>query len=101
MTLPDADDRHVLAAALACIADVIVTMNTADFPASILAPFGVVAEPPDVFVSRLLASGIVLPAATEYCASMNRPAMSVNEYLDALRRNGLPNSAAALAGQPI
>src|SRR5437588_521715 len=50
VTLPDPDDRHVLAAALACAADVIVTFNTKDFPAAVLTPFGVVAENPDAFV---------------------------------------------------
>src|SRR5205809_264830 len=53
LTLPDADDRHVLAAALACVADVIVTFNVGDFPADILRPFGVAAVTPDSVVGRL------------------------------------------------
>src|SRR5437660_10071988 len=43
LTLPDPNDRHVLAAALACVADVIITFNTRDFPAHVLAPFGMAA----------------------------------------------------------
>lgn len=101
LALPDPDDRHVLAAALACVADMIVTFNTTDFPAIVLAPFGVAAVTPDAFVAQLLASGIVVPAAAEHRASLSRPAMTPVEYLDALRRNRLPATAAALAGEPI
>jgi hypothetical protein len=34
LRLPDANDRHVLAAAIRCNASVIVTFNEKDFPAS-------------------------------------------------------------------
>lgn len=101
LTLPDADDRHVLAAAIACVADVIVTFNTADFPPATLGPFGIVAVEPDVFTYQLLASGIVSAAAADHRASLRRPPMSAAEYLDALARNRLPATAAALAGELI
>jgi hypothetical protein len=98
LTLPDSNDRHILAAALACAADVIVTFNTSDFPSTAVAPFGMAAESPDAFVGRLLAerADVVIAAAAEHRAALTRPPMTAAEYLDALRRNGLPNSAAAL-----
>jgi PIN domain len=96
LTLPDPDDRHVLAAALACVADVIVTFNTSDFPATVLAPFGVTAVTPDAFAVQFLRAGIVVTAAAEHRASLRRPPLSAAEYLDALRRNGLSATAAAL-----
>src|ERR1700756_3158188 len=58
LSLPDPDDRHVLAAALACVADVIVSFRTDDFPPVILSPFGVVAVSPDRFVLELMGTGI-------------------------------------------
>lgn len=96
LTLPDPNDRHVLAAALACVADVIVTFNTRHFPPSALSPFGVAAVHPDDFVCQLMDSGIVVAAAAEQRAALSRPALSPSEYLDALRRNRLPAAAAAL-----
>lgn len=50
LTLPDPGDRHVLAAAIAAGAMVIVTNNLKDFPAKTLEPFGIEAKTPDDFV---------------------------------------------------
>jgi hypothetical protein len=101
LLLPDADDRHVLAAALACVADAIVTFNTRDFPPEALAPFHVVAVEPDTFVYQFLESGIALAAAAEHRASLSRPPLSASEYLDALARNRLPGTAAVLSRDRI
>jgi hypothetical protein len=97
LTLPDPNDRHVLAAALACVADIIVTFNTRDFPAALLSPFGVTALTPDPFVLLFLEADLVATAAAEHRASLRRPPLSAAAYLDALHRNGLPATAAVLA----
>jgi predicted nucleic acid-binding protein len=48
--LPDANDTHVLAAAIAGHADVIVTMNASDFPRNVLAEEGLSRADPDGFL---------------------------------------------------
>lgn len=53
-SLPDPDDRHVLAAAICGHAEVIVTFNENDFPAEILAEFGVETQDPDGFISHII-----------------------------------------------
>jgi PIN domain len=97
LSLPDPNDRHVLAAALACVADAIVTFNVTDFPAATLSPLGMAAVTPDTFLVQLLDPSFVVAAAAEHRASLRRPSLSVSEYLDALRRNSLSGTAAALA----
>ncbi len=52
LTLPDPDDRHVLAAAIRCGASVIVTFNQRDFPADVLASYGIESQHPDEFVDN-------------------------------------------------
>ncbi len=53
--LPDADDIHVLAAAVSGSCDAILTMNAKDFPRGILAEEGLARFDPDGFCCRMLA----------------------------------------------
>ena len=55
LTLPDPNDRHVLAAAIVGRCDVIVTRNLKHFPAGALAPFGIETQHPDEFLYNHLA----------------------------------------------
>jgi predicted nucleic acid-binding protein len=50
LLLPDLNDRHVLAAAIASDADCIVTFNLSDFPTDSLQEFDLVACHPDPFL---------------------------------------------------
>ena len=54
--LPDVHDVHVLAAAIAGSADVLVTLNTKDFPRHTLAEEGLIREAPDLFLRDLWAA---------------------------------------------
>jgi len=48
--LPDADDRHVVAAAILGHANAIITANTKDFPAECLSRYNLVCQNPDEFL---------------------------------------------------
>lgn len=98
LNLPDADDRHVLAAAIRCNASVIVTFNERDFPEAVLAPFGIETQHPDEFADNLfdLDPAAVVAAAQRQRAQLKNPALSTDVYLDVLRRQGLVQTAKAL-----
>lgn len=98
LDLPDPDDRHVLAAAITARADLIVTKNLHDFPAERLAPFRIETRHPDAFVRNLLDldEPTVLAAIAEHRASLRHLPKSVEEYLDTLIAQGLPETVAFL-----
>ena len=98
LTLPDADDRHVLAAAIRCNASVIVTFNEKDFPASALAPYGIEAQHPDLFIDNLfdLDQAAVIAAAQRQRAQLKNPPLDVDRYLAVLLRQGLVQTVKAL-----
>jgi hypothetical protein len=53
LVLPDPDDRHVVAAAIAAKASLLLTWNLRDFPERALKKFGLRAMTPDDFLLRL------------------------------------------------
>ena len=99
LTLPDPDDRHVLAAALTAEAAVIVTFNLFDFPKSALAPLGVQAMHPDEYLTALFEDvpELFLMAVREHRAALTRPPKTAEAYLETLRVNHLAQLATTLA----
>lgn len=88
INLPDPDDRYVLAAAVFARAEVIVTFNLKDFPATSLQPLNVQALHPDDFVLSLIDidENAVCEAARKQRANLRNPPKTVNQLLDGLEK---------------
>lgn len=98
LNLPDPNDRHVLAAAIRCGAQAIVTFNLKDFPAETLNLYDTEAIHPDDFVAHqfCLRHERVLGAAKNHRASLKKPPKPVEAYLDTLASQGLVKTASLL-----
>lgn len=95
----DPKDRHVLAAAVAGGAAVIVTANLRDFPAESVQPYDISVVHPDDF---LLDQLDLYPRATVQClreqiAAYNNPAVTIPEFLGNFAET-VPNFAEAMRG---
>ena len=99
LSLPDPDDCHVLAAAIAGQVPVIVTFNLVHFPEAVLAPHGVRAVHPDSFAGELLDAEpeAFLRAVRTHRAALKNPPKSASDYLETLKRAGLGETARRLA----
>ena len=98
LSLPDADDRHVLAAAILGRAATLVTANRADFPPRTLARHGIVLRDPDGFLRALHDGGLDLgPLAEAVRARVSRETGAPRALRPLLKRAGLPRLAKALA----
>lgn len=96
LTLPDPDDRHVLAAAIHSGAPHLLTFNLSDFPAQALpATAPQIIIHPDLWLAPVL--GHDLPATCrvlhKLVAPFQRPPITVPEVTERLTRLQLPKSA--------
>ena len=94
--LPDPDDAHVVAAAIASGTAVIVTFNDGDFPHRIVKPLGIETSSPDnalLACSKRDPEGVFAAIATVR-ARLRAPTISGNEYVSGLVRAGCPRFAA-------
>jgi hypothetical protein len=98
LTLPDANDRHVLAAAIHAGAEVICTFNLRDFPASVISPYGIEAREPDDFLSFLYdADAVTFFQATELQRrGLKHPPKSQEEFWATLEAQRLPETVKRL-----
>jgi len=76
-------DRHVLAAAVACKAQVIVTSNLHDFPRRALEPYSIEAQAPDRFLVNLCQENVAELAQiiNEQVADLRNPPQTVEQEL--------------------
>ncbi|MBD2179234.1 PIN domain-containing protein [Pseudanabaena sp. FACHB-1998] len=98
LTLPDPNDRHILAAAIVAEADVIVTFNLKDFPDLNISQYGITAKHPDDFIADLIGlNPFKVMAAVETCRQrLKKQPKTSNEYLEILLKQGLPLSVSML-----
>lgn len=97
--LPDADDIHVLAAAIDMSADAIMTVNAKDFPRNVLAEEGLTRIDPDSFLHRVWLNDPELMNAVAHSVLNNARRLSGQnwEMRPLLKKARLPRLAKALS----
>ncbi len=98
LDLPDPNDRHVLAAAIRCNADAIVSFNLKDFPKDALNPYGIeVIHPDDFIVYQIdMAPETCCRAIQDQRKALKNPEMDVQTFLATLARQQLQQTVSRL-----
>lgn len=95
VTLPDSNDRHVLACAIQSEADIIITANKKDFPKKdLLDNFDITVYSPDEFISNITKQSPQrsLTAFRVQVSKLRNPPRSQGEVLEILEKLGLRES---------
>jgi PIN domain-containing protein len=92
ISLPDEDDRRIVAAEIRGGAQAVVTANLTDFPASALSPLGLEAIHPDAFLLDQLdlSPATVVQVIREQAAHTRKPALAAQDLAIQLGRAGVP-----------
>ncbi len=98
LNLPDPNDRHVLATAIASNATTIVTSNIRDFPFEELSTLSIRAIHPDDFVSAFIEShpDTIISIVREQAGALRNPPHTIIELIDKLRACSLTKSGSQL-----
>jgi predicted nucleic acid-binding protein len=98
LDLPDANDRHVLAAAIAGHADSIVTFNIKHFPNDVLEQYDIEAIHPDDFICHQLdlIPYQALTAIKHIRLRLKKPPYTAQELLDSYEKSGLISTVTKL-----
>ncbi|MCY7297468.1 PIN domain-containing protein [Alteromonas sp. a30] len=98
LTLPDSDDRHVVAAAIKGQAESIITFNLKDFPKDELRQLELSTIHPDEFLCDMfeLDASACIAAAQNQRHSLKNPQMSAEEFLSCLQKQKLPSFVSKL-----
>ncbi len=97
--LPDLDDRHVVACAIQCEAEIIVTKNLKDFPKEALEKFSIVAQHPDDFICNLfkIDEKTLQKALNKQLKTLKNPPQTKEQLLATFRKNDLIKAAELFA----
>ena len=98
LTLPDQDDRHVLAAAISCGASCIVTFNLKHFPDTALNGYGLHAVHPDDFLldTQSMDPSAFADAVRVDLQHYSSPPLTLTGYVESLRKANVPMVAEAI-----
>lgn len=98
LTLPDENDRHVLAAAIKAGAQQIITFNLKDFPPRTLGAYNLTAMHPDDFLCDLFDANpdLICEAFKKMVNRLKNPPVSVDHVLNIMQRLTLTQIAQQL-----
>jgi hypothetical protein len=103
ITLPDPNDRHVVAAAITAGASGILTWNLRDFPTRELKKHGLVRQNPDVFLTDLYnkAPDLTVASLANARRNLSKTRISALDFIEILKNQNLRQLAIRIAKRPI